>query len=176
MLLCSNVGDNPPLGTTTPGGSGGPPMIIPPVNDKPNGGEIPGVIPPNGGGYDYPPGTIPAGGNPYGTTPPGCYAPGKTQDSCIPGNIIDGGDPRMVSGGGYNSLLGSPPFGVLQGCGPMIIPYCGGLGSRMISGVSSSIHTMSRSSLPTTILLYSLVVLSMHITMSPALYYYYSNS
>ncbi|KAL8218279.1 hypothetical protein R6Q57_021652 [Mikania cordata] len=156
----SNAGDNPPPGITPPVDGGGPPIIIPPVD-----GSNPGTIPPGGGGFGYPPGTIPIGGNPYGSTPPGCYTPGKTQGGCIPGNILGGdGDPGMVSGGGYNFIPGSPPFGVLQGCGPGIIPYCGGPGSRRISGVSSSVQTMAHASMPTTILLSSLVVLSLHMT------------
>ncbi|KAK9064073.1 hypothetical protein SSX86_017945 [Deinandra increscens subsp. villosa] len=155
----SNVGDNPPPGITVPGGGGGggPPMIIPPVD----GGNPPGIIP---GGL---------GGNPYGTTPPNCYAPGKIQGGCSPGNVLGGGDPGF-SGGGNNFVPGSPPFGVLQGCGPGIIPYCGGPGSRMISGVSSSIHTMARSSIPTTILLSSLVILSLQMTVTSVFYSHYS--
>ncbi|XP_076952269.1 putative pectate lyase 18 [Bidens hawaiensis] len=158
----SNVGGNPP-----PGGDGGPPIINPPVDGQPSGGNPPGTIPipPDGGDYGYPPGTIPPGGNRYGTTPPGCYATGQTQDSCVPGNILGGGNPVMVSGGGYSpvpgSPPGSPPFGVLQGCGPGIIPYCGGPGGRRVSGASSSIHAMACSSIPTTILLSSLVVVSL---------------
>ncbi|KAD2804785.1 hypothetical protein R6Q59_029802 [Mikania micrantha] len=158
----SNAGDNLPPGITPPVDGGGPPIIIPPVD-----GSNPGTIPPGGGGFGYPPGTIPIGGNPYGTTPPGCYTPGKTQGGCIPGNILGGdGDPGMVSGGGYNFIPGSPPFGVLQGCGPGIIPYCGGPGSRRISGVSSSIQTMAHASMRTTILLSSLAVLLLHMTMN----------
>ncbi|KAM0042629.1 putative pectate lyase [Helianthus debilis subsp. tardiflorus] len=162
----SNVGDNPPPGIIPPGGDGGPPMIIPPVDGQPSGGNTPGTIPPDGGDYGYSPGTIPPGGNRYGATPPGCYAPGKTQGGCIPGNIPGGGDPGMVSGVGYSSVPGSAPFGVLQGCGPGIIPYCGGPGGRMVSGVGSSIHTMTRSSILTSMLLSSLVVLSTSVVFS----------
>ncbi|KAI3725374.1 hypothetical protein L1987_65161 [Smallanthus sonchifolius] len=160
----SNLGDNPPPGITPPGGSGGL-IITPPVDGQPSGGDPPGPIPPDGGSYGYPPGTIPPGGNPYETKPPGCYAPGKTQGGCIPG---------MVSSGGYSSVPGSPPFGVLQGCGPGIIPYCGGPDSRRISGASSSIHTMARASIPTTILLSSLILL-LHMTMTPAFYSHHRN-
>ncbi|PWA50878.1 pectin lyase fold/virulence factor, AmbAllergen [Artemisia annua] len=154
-----------PPGTTPP--DGGPPVITPPVDGQPGGANFPpGIIPPpDGGGYGYPPGTIPQGGNPYGTTPPGCFLQRNTQSGCIPGITQDGGDPGMFPGGGFGS--GSPPPAVLQGCGPGIIPYCGGPGSRRISGGSGSIHTMARSSIPTTIILSSLLVLSLHMTLSP---------
>ncbi|MFS7960263.1 putative pectate lyase [Helianthus anomalus] len=75
----------------------------------------------------------PGGGG--GGGPPGCYAPGERQGSYIPGNIP-----------------GSP------GGGPGMIAYCGGPGGRRVSG---GIHTMARSSMPTTRLLSSLVVLSL---------------
>lgn len=143
-------------------------MITPPVDGQPGGANFPpGIIPPpDGGGYGYPPGTIPQGGNPYGTTPPGCFLQRNTQSGCIPGITQDGGDPGMFPGGGFGS--GSPPPpAVLQGCGPGIIPYCGGPGSRIISGGSGSIHTMARSSIPTTIILSTLLVLSLHMTLSP---------
>lgn len=134
-------------------------MITPPVDGQPNGGNPnipPGTIPSDNGGYGYPPGTILPGGNPYGTTPLGC------------GNIQQGGgDPGMVPGGGYGFAQGLPPFGVLQGGGAGIIPYCGGPGSRRISGGSTSIDTVARSSIPITIILSSLVVLLLHMTMSP---------
>ncbi|XP_024990869.1 probable pectate lyase 18 [Cynara cardunculus var. scolymus] len=148
----SNLGDNSP--------GGGPPVITPPVEGQPSGGNPnipPGTMPYDGGSY----------GTTYGTTPPGCFVSGKTPGGCIPGNIQGGGNPGMVPGGGYGMVPGSPPPAmVLQGCGPGIIPYCGGPGSRRISGASGSIGTMARSSIPTNIFLSSLVVLSLHMTMT----------
>ncbi|KAJ9553692.1 hypothetical protein OSB04_017737 [Centaurea solstitialis] len=167
----SNVGDGPP--------GSGPPVIAPPVDGQPVNGQ------PIGGNPSIPPGTIPSDGgnygNPYGTTPPGCFAPGSTPGGCIPGNIQGGGDPGMVPaggfgtvpaggfgtvpGGGFGTVPGSPPPAmVLQGCGPGIIPYCGGPGSRRISGGSGGIRRMARSSIPTTVFLSTLVVLSLHMT------------
>nr|XP_043618348.1 probable pectate lyase 18 [Erigeron canadensis] len=161
----SNVGENPPPGD-------GPPLITPPLDGQPNGGNPnfpPGTIPPDGGGYGYPPGTILPGVNTYGTMPPGCFAheniPGG---GCIPGNT-QYGDPGM-NPGGYGS--GSPPPGVLQGCGPGIIPYCGGPGSRRFSGGSGSIQTLAHSSISINIFLSSLVVLSLHTPIPPVLYFH----
>ena len=135
-------------------------MIAPPVEGQPVGGNPnipPGAIPSDGGNFGYT----------YGTTPPGCYASGKTPGGCIPGNIQGGGNPGMVPDGGYDTVLGSPPPAmVLQGCGPGIIPYCGGPGSRRISGGSGGIGTMARSSIPTTIFLSTIVVLLLHMTMT----------
>ncbi|KAI3517205.1 hypothetical protein L1887_16417 [Cichorium endivia] len=146
----SNVGDNPPSDITTHGGGssvdGQPGDGTPPVNLP--GNLPPGILPPYGGGF------IP----PYG-------------GGCIPENIQrDNGDPGIDPGLAYGSVPGSPPpSGVLQGSGPGTIPFCGGPGSRRISSGSNRV---ARSSIPTTIFLSSLVVLSLCMTMTPVYYFH----
>ncbi|CAH1430424.1 unnamed protein product [Lactuca virosa] len=147
------VGAPSSVGGITPHDSD-PPVITPPVVGQPSGenppdlpGTIPpGTLPPYGAGFS--PGILP----PYGA-------------GCVPGNIqggSGGGDPSINPGAGYGFIPGSPPspLSVLQGSGPGMIPFCGGPGSRRISGGA-------RSSIPTTIFLSSLVVLSLFMTMTP---------
>ncbi|KAL4575244.1 hypothetical protein LXL04_022086 [Taraxacum kok-saghyz] len=151
----STVGDNPPSGITPHNGD--PPVITPPVDSAETPPEYlpgdipPGTLPPYGGGFN--PGFLP----PYG-------------GACIPENIQGGGggggDPGISLGSGYGFVTGSsPPPEVLQGSGPGMIPYCGGPGSRRVSSDGS--NRMTRLSIPTTIFLSSLVVLSLFMTMTP---------